>query len=167
MTGWVEIPDYKGYYANADGQIKGAFGRPLKPYPIGQTEYVKVNLRGQTVAVHRVIAGLFVPNPERKPCVNHKNGVKNDNRAENLEWVTPKENSVHAARTGLFGTRDITPADVLSIRESIGTTYAVGKRLGIAPSRVWQIRNRRSWAWVEDTLDGGRPFNLVQTGKDM
>ena len=43
--------------------------------------------------IHRAVAELFIPNPENKPCIDHINTVKTDNRAENLRWVTAKENS--------------------------------------------------------------------------
>jgi hypothetical protein len=59
------------------------------------------NKETKKVYLHRILAELFIPNPENKPCVNHKDGVKYNNSLSNLEWCTYQENNNHAFDTGL------------------------------------------------------------------
>lgn len=56
----------------------------------------------KTIAVHRLVAIAFIPNPNNLEFVNHINGIKCDNRVENLEWCSRIENAEHAKRMGLF-----------------------------------------------------------------
>lgn len=66
------------------------------PEYIKSNGYVVINVKGARYRLHILVAKAFVPNTENKPQVNHKDGDKRNNKAENLEWVTPSENNLHA-----------------------------------------------------------------------
>ena len=67
--------------------------------------YENVLINNKNISVHRLVALAFIPNPDNKPQVNHINGIRNDNRVENLEWCTNKENQIHASENGLKNTK--------------------------------------------------------------
>jgi hypothetical protein len=85
----------------SDGTIQTWGERPMR-CRIGESGYQLVRLSRpgkRTMArVHRLVAEAFIPNPENKPEVNHKNGHRWDPRLENLEWATSSENRTHAVR---------------------------------------------------------------------
>ena len=86
------------------GRREGRRGKFLSP-GIDQYGYERVVLTRNGVRksyqVHRIVAKAFIPNTENKPTVNHKNGIKADNRVENLEWATHREQKEHSIKLGL------------------------------------------------------------------
>jgi len=101
---WKDIPGYEGLYqASNQGRIRSNYkSKPVMSGYINNQGYVRVQLWKGTGYVqksaHRWVAMAFLPNPENKETVNHKNGIKTDNRVVNLEWATRSENELHSYR---------------------------------------------------------------------
>lgn len=102
---WEPVPGYENTYRVSDlGRIQGLIsGRILKP-GLHSGGYLNVTLYKNTgkkmTYVHRVVAMTFIPNPDNKPEVNHKDMDRRNNASSNLEWVTKSENHQHAYRNG-------------------------------------------------------------------
>ena len=104
MEQWREIPGYEGLYEVSNcGRIRK--GDRLKSLRSDKGGYLNVWLSKNGIQkclkVHRLVALAFIKNPEGKRTINHKDGNKQNNNVENLEWATHSENIMHANETGL------------------------------------------------------------------
>ena len=119
MEMWKDIPGYEGkYQVSTQGNVRSLNRTFMNECGITVTRkgvvlvqrlnrdgYCRVTLHKNrtlwTAPVHRLVAEAFVPNEQGKREVNHKDGNKQNNSADNLEWLTPKENQRHAMQNGL------------------------------------------------------------------
>lgn len=168
---WKEISGYPSHMVSNIGRIKSVDHKvphpTLKEYTVkgkvrkpllNHSGYFRIQLahRGEYMAVHRIVALAFIPNPNKLKEVNHINGVKSDNRVENLEWCSRSENHNHALRTGLLrpprGSKhwnsklDEMQVKVIRACASEGITgYKLARYFKVCDSMIYNIINLKSW----------------------
>jgi hypothetical protein len=157
-----DIPGYEGYYQISDNGdvfslnrtvLRRSFQMSLsgKKLKVSKTTtgYYYVNLNknhAKNFKIHRLVAICFLENPNGYNVVNHKNGIKTDNRAANLEWCTKSHDSKEAIRIGLRKTKlDI--YQVSQIRELSKTTkvFELKNQFKVHESTINRILNREIW----------------------
>lgn len=152
---WKEVPGYEGVYEASDqGRVRRVLSRGrarkgtvLKPFPT-QWGYYLVHLRNngndRVMAVHRIIAPLFLGQVPADHEVNHIDGNKANNAVSNLEYVTRSENLRHAYATGLrkAAQRKLTLEDAAEVRRMYARgekQKAIAARFGVDPSTVSRL----------------------------
>lgn len=109
--------------------------------------------------VHRLVMDSFSPSNNTSLQVNHKNGIKTDNRLSNLEWVTQSENNKHAFKIGLRSHKGeshnkafLTNEKAVQIFKATGTQEKIAINFGISRTMVSAIKTGRSWGHVTEML---------------
>jgi hypothetical protein len=170
MKIWKKINEYPTYEVSSDGELKTfnwknkGVERIMRPARDG-SGYLRTMLKHKngkfcTIKVHRIVAANFIPNPENKPEVNHKNGIKTDNRVINLEWCTHSENLKHAFDTKLMtkvGEKNpaatVTELQVLEIRKN----YVYGtncRRKGSITKKDLAIKYNTTFNVIKHIIQG-------------
>lgn len=167
-VGFVVIPSSPIHAVNDEGVvIRIRTRKQIKAHP-NKKGYYQVCLQDkQTCRIHRLVAELFVPNPDEKPQVNHIDGNKANNMAFNLEWVTNEENQLHAIKTGLWdgisakvsvsqtgegnSSAKLSELDVLNIYEMLHNgipVNVIAKKYCVNHTNICAIKSGRSWKYL-------------------
>lgn len=153
---WKPVKGYEGLYqVSSLGRLRKVNGVLLKANPKSwycSVSLMKNNVR-KTFKVHRLVALVFVPNPENKPEINHKDGNKQNNHYLNLEWVTRSENQLHAIRelnanTGKgesHGSAKLDKNSVSKIRNSDRPSKELARVYGVDQSTINRVRRGETW----------------------
>lgn len=146
-----------------DGIVRNKTTKHVKKATISMYGYQRVGLISEDGKInqrhlHRLIAEAFIPNPNNLPFVNHKDGIKTNNKISNLEWIDCKGNIRHAIKTGLMnsvGTKNgncrLTIPDVLRIKEMIKNKINrkhIARQMGVSHSLVMKIVRGILWKQV-------------------
>ena len=151
----IPIKNYEDYLIDRDSSI----------YSIKRKIYLKLHLdkryyritlckngKMKSFLLHKLLATHFIPNPENKSEVNHKNSITTDNSISNLEWVTRSENNKYAFKYGLnsnLGEKNnhskLTKINIINIRQSNKSQKELSIIYNTSRQNIWRILHRKTW----------------------
>lgn len=154
----MPIIGWDSFFVSSIGRVKRKYisGELIMKSHKTDFGYIRIQLRlGDRIKsyfVHVLVAKSFIPNPENKGDVNHKNSIRDDNRVENLEWASRKENVVHGFTHGFAshkGTKNsrciLSESQVLEIRKSDLSCSQLAKIYPVSHHTIRSIKTRRIW----------------------
>ena len=156
---WAIIPGYNGKYSissNGDVISKKGKTKRLNPTIWHNYYYIKLNKNNMhyKYRLHRLVAQIFIANPLNKPQVNHIDGVKSNNRADNLGWVTPQENANNAMLRNAYlkgekhKLHKLSSVEVSKIRELFNSgvrQVVIANKFGVTRQNIGAILHGISW----------------------
>jgi len=153
------IPEYPGFVISDDGRVQGPSGKWLKASVGGNGYRSFVMAGGACKTVHVAVCTAFHgPRPTSVHEAAHRNGIKTDNRSDNLRWSTRAENEADKIPHGVSnrGTRHgmakLTAAEVAEIRDLLAagrmTQWQIAGRYGVTDTAVRSIKTGKTWGWL-------------------
>ena len=157
---WKDIEGYEGLYViNKTGKVLSVrTKKEKKPYllPNGYLQIkLHKNSKRKAFFVHRLVLKTFGGNPDLpEHTVNHINGVKTDNRIENLEWLSQRDNKLHSTevlKVGIGEARSqskLSNADVTEIRDRASSgekAKSIAKSFSVSTLTIYDVINRKTW----------------------
>lgn len=168
---WKDIEGYSGYYQISSlGRVKSLVRQDTKGRNVGgkylhsskdKDGYLQIGLcklgKKKKVKIHRLVAETFIPNPDNKPQVNHKDGDRGNPERHNLEWMTDEENKKHS-RESLGNTVEgeknpqsvLTKERVLEIRRSVLPAKDLAVRFNVCIETIYNVKSYRAWKYLKE-----------------
>ena len=169
---WKDIEGYEGIYQvsnlgrvkslEAGLLVKNGYYRTKKESILSQylchngylAICLRLNKKTKRFLVHRLVGAAFIQNPDEKPTINHKNGNKQKNCIENLEWSTYSENLSHALETGLRKPKKnvlsefqaLAAITFMSTRKRCGAS--ISREFNVSKSTIDRVRKRETWRHI-------------------